>query len=96
MISNFSLLFLAIAKAALLTGFGPGVIILGFVRCAFPFCVLRDCHDDDHDVRVPIERFEAFEQLGLFKSSGGGELVRQENRFHRSGATSPPRKVRHA
>lgn len=37
MISNFSLLFLAIAKAALLTGFGPGLIfvyVAGKVRHA--------------------------------------------------------------
>lgn len=35
MISNFSLLFLAIAKAALLTGFGPGLVIA--VAAEFPY-----------------------------------------------------------
>lgn len=42
---------------------------LDYSRCPFPFCVLREFHEDDHDVRVPIERFTPFrEQAEMFKN----------------------------
>jgi hypothetical protein len=76
-LSNFSLFAHCIAKVALNTGIGPAVVIAVFVRCAFPFCVLRDFHDDDHDVRIPIERYDsaAAQQLRLLESSGERQLA---------------------
>lgn len=99
MLSNLYLFAFAIGKTAINCGFLPGVLLLAIARCPFPFCVLRDFHGDDHDVRVPIERFTPFrEQAELFKSSGDGQLAHhfefdssEEVRF---GATSPSRKVR--
>jgi hypothetical protein len=97
--SNLYLFALAIGKTALMTGIGPGAILCAaFARCPFPFCVLRDSHGDDHDVRVPIEQFTPYrEQIELFKSFRGRavspsiELIPVKG-FDR--ATSPSRKVR--
>jgi hypothetical protein len=97
MFANLHLLAMVIARTLLGT-VGPGLILAGiFEKCPFPFCVSRDLHQDDHDIELPpIERFEAKEQLGLFKASGGRQLAHigvidssESNR-----ATSLPRKVR--
>jgi len=81
-LANVWLFALVIAKTSLLTGIGPGLVLLAiFVRCPFPFCVLREFHNDDHDVRVPIERYVPFrEQIELFKVSGGGQLAQHRVR----------------
>jgi hypothetical protein len=93
---NLSLFISAIAKVLLMTGLLPGAILAAiFERCPFPFCVLRDSHDDDHDVRVPIERFTPFrEQAELFKVSAAGQLAIREKGPATLMATSLSRKVR--
>lgn len=94
---NLYLFAFKIAKVALLTGFAPGLIVLTlFVRCPFPFCVLRELHEEDHDVQVPIERFTPFrEQSELFNQvSGDGQLATLSDSRPNSWATSPSRKVR--
>jgi hypothetical protein len=100
-LSNLSLFAHCIARVALLTGLGPAAILCAILaRCPFPFCVLRDWHDEGHDVRVLIERFIPYrEQAELFKSSGGGQLAQTRiviPASRSSRATSPPRKVRSA
>jgi hypothetical protein len=95
MTSNLSLFSFAILKTLLGT-VGPGLILAGiFEKCPFPFCVRREFHREGHAVRIPVERFEAKEQPGLFKASGGRQLAHigvidssESNR-----ATSLPRKV---
>lgn len=97
---NLSLFAFALGKCALLTGFAPGLVAWAiFVRCPFPFCVLRELHEDDHDVRVPIERFTPFrEQAELFNQvSVAGQLASDWNLLPANKfdpATSPARKVR--
>jgi hypothetical protein len=100
---NLWLFAAAIAKMLLMTGLGPAILLGAiFVRCPFPFCVSPELHEDDHDVRVPIERFTPFrEQAELFKSSGGGQLAlsgKVSSSATVSSATSPLRKKmrRHA
>ena len=97
-LSNLYLFAFAIAKAGALTGLFPAAIFAAiFVRCPFPFCVLREFHADDHDVEVPIERFTPFrEQAELFKSSGAGQLATKRILIpvNRNPATSPARKAR--
>ena len=98
-LSNLSLFAHCVAATLVKTGIGPGIAILVFVRCAFPYCVRRDFHDDDHDVRIPIEHYDsaAAQQIRLFKSSGGSQLANTTD-FNSSKveirATRLPRKVR--
>jgi hypothetical protein len=98
-LSNLYLFAFAIAKVGALTGLIPALILgVIFERCPFPFCVLRDSYDDDHDVQVPIERFIPFrEQAELFPKVRAGQLAPElnlipANEFNR--ATSPARKVK--
>jgi hypothetical protein len=87
--SNLWLFSFAIAKAAWMTGIGPAAICFVILaRCPFPFCVLRDFHGDDHDVRVPIERFTPFrEQLELFTSFSGERQLANAADFNSSELT---------
>lgn len=56
---NLSLFAQAIAKVALMTGGVPGLLIIAFVRCPFPWCILKDFHDgDDHELQIPVEYFD--------------------------------------
>jgi hypothetical protein len=64
------------------------------MRCPFPFCVLSDRHEEDHDVRVPIEQFTPFrEQAELFKVRAGQLAIREKGPATLM-ATSPARKVK--
>jgi len=79
-LANLWLFACVIAKASILTGLGPAALLLAIAaRCPFPFCVLREFPKDDHDVRVPIERFEPFRVQGeLFKKTN--ETVARKKR----------------
>src|SRR5580704_11328441 len=100
---DYAMGFVLALLAGVAAGLGPGMLLGAiFVRCPFPFCVSPELHEDDHDVRVPIERFTPFrEQAELFKSSGGGQLAlsgKVSSSATVSWATSPLRKKmrRHA
>jgi len=99
-LSNLYLFAFAIAKVGALTGLFPAAFFAAiFVRCPFPFCVLREFHADDHDVEVPIERFTPFrEQAELFTQvSGLGQLAKAGILIpvkNLNPATSPARKAR--
>jgi hypothetical protein len=94
MTSDPSLFALAILRTLWRTGLGPGVVILG-ILVRFPFCVRREFHVEDHDIELPpIERFEAKEQLALFRKSSGGRQLAHIDSSKSNRATSLPRKVR--
>jgi hypothetical protein len=68
-VSDPSLFFLALGKTLLMTGVGPGIILMCAVaRCPYPFCVKKEFHEDGHDVRVPIEQFEP-DDFSTFRGS---------------------------
>jgi hypothetical protein len=97
MISNLSLLFFAIAKVALYTGFGPGIVITILFE-KFGVGARRPEQSEPGHVRGSNPRFVSDFLLANSKSSAGGRLAPIGSIPDRLsvGATSPPRKVRHA